>query len=256
MIDYDKNSCDSFQRLLSYFYVEQMAMLWCGISQTDFDEVLSECEYIRRGVPKHPYIGCLEPRAMAIMDAIEARQLAAGRDGSRHEINENDHIAPERRTVLLKDFKEWLIEFYPNEKPKLIFDDIERNIHAAITVEAYQALKADRDHLQLRINKAEEIYKDLKKKLDSLEVENSSLKDMVGNDVSSINSRAETTYLNIIGGLLDIMLGTSPSGKKLSVYENQSKVISALLSHHEGKPGISARTLDQKFSAANKSLKE
>ncbi|MBD2812265.1 protein kinase [Xenorhabdus sp. Vera] len=149
-----------------------------------------------------------------------------------------------------------MIGFYPNEKPKLIFDDIERNIHTSITVEAYQVLKADRDHLQVRINKAEEVYKGIKKKIDLLEGENSSLKNMVENSFSDINSRSETTYLNIIGGLLDIMLGTSPSGQKLSIYENQSKVISALLAYHEDKPGISARTLEQKFAEAKKSLKQ
>ncbi|MCP9270082.1 protein kinase [Xenorhabdus sp. XENO-1] len=256
MVNYDKESCDSFQRLLSYFYVEQMAMLWCGINPSDFNEVLAECEYIQRGVPKHPYIECLESRAMAIMDAIEAKQLAVGRDGRKHEITEYDHVAPERRTILLKDFKEWLIKFYPNEKPKLIFDDIERNIHTSITIEAYQVLKADRDHLQVRINKAEEVYKELKKKLDLLEGENASLKNMVDNNLLKLNDRSETTYLNIIGGLLDIMLKTSPSGQKLSVYDNQSSIISALLAYHDGKAGISARTLESKFASANKSIKK
>lgn len=255
MIDYDKESCASFQRLYSYYHVEQMAMLWCGIKPSDFDEVISECEYIKRAVPKHPYIGCLEHRAMAIMDGIEARQLAVGRDGSNHEINEHDHIAPERRTVLLKDFKEWLIKFYPNEKPKLIFDDIERNMHTSITVEAYQILRADRDHLQVRINNAEEVFKEQKKELELLKRENLALKNTNEQSLPNINSRAEKTYLNIIGGLLDVILGTSPSGKKLSVYNNQTSVIDALLARHEGKAGISERTLQEKFSDANKSLK-
>ncbi|MCG3464006.1 protein kinase [Xenorhabdus bovienii] len=254
MVNYDKENCNSFQRLFSYYFINEMAMLWCGINPSDFQEVLSECEYIRRGVPKHPYIGCLEPRAAVIMDAIDDKQLSVGRDGKGH-ITSDDHVAPERRTVLLKDFKEWLIKNYPNEKPKFIFDDIERNIHASITVEAYQVLKADRDHLQIRINNAESIYKDLKKKLDSLDGENLSLKKMVENSYQNINSRSETTYLNIIGGLLDIMLGTSPSGNALSVYDNQSSIISALLAYHEGKSGISARTLESKFSEAKKSIK-
>lgn len=66
--------------------------------------------------------------------------------------------------------------------------------------------------------------------------------------------RAETTYLNIIGGLVGLMLGKSPAGKALSIYESQAAIIEALEAHHEGKPGMSARTLQEKFAAAKRSL--
>lgn len=254
MIKYDKEHCEPFQKYFAYYTVEQMAMLWCGIEPNDFNEVLSECEYPRRAIPKHPYISCLEFRAAAVMDAIEAKELAVGRDGRCHAISD-DHVAPERRTVLLKDFKEWLINAFPNEKPKLIFDEIERNIHSAITVEAYQTLLADRDHLQVRINKAEEIFREQKKKIESLEGENASLRQMVDKVGGSVDQRSETTYLNIIGGLLSLMLGSSPAGVKQSVFANQGAIISAMLAHFEGMSGISVRTLEGKFSEANKSFK-
>ena len=66
--------------------------------------------------------------------------------------------------------------------------------------------------------------------------------------------RAETTYLNIIGAMLALMLGKSPAGKPQSVFDNQAAIIAALLGHHKGKPGISARTLEDKFAAAKRSL--
>jgi len=66
--------------------------------------------------------------------------------------------------------------------------------------------------------------------------------------------RAETTYQNIIGGLLGLMLGKTPAGKAQSVFESQSAIISALLAHHDGKPGISSRTLEEKFAEAKRSL--
>lgn len=67
--------------------------------------------------------------------------------------------------------------------------------------------------------------------------------------------RAETTYLNIIGALLDLMLGKSQGGQAHSIFNNQSAVIQSLLGYHEGKPGIAARTLEEKFAQANKSIK-
>ncbi|MGY0151615.1 protein kinase [Edwardsiella tarda] len=254
MVNYDKENCEPFQKYFSYYTVEQMAMLWCGIEPYDFNEVISECTYPCRAIPKHPYISCLEFRAAAIMDAIDAKELAVGRDGRGHAISD-DHVAPERRTVLLKDFKEWLVKTFPNEKPKLIFDEIERNAHSSITIEAYQTLLADRDHLKLRISKAEEVFREQKNKLDALEGENKSLRQMVERGVVS-DSRSERTYLNIIGGLLDLILGESPGGMKQSVFVSQSSVRDAMLAHHADKYGISSANLDKKFAEANRSIRE
>ena len=68
------------------------------------------------------------------------------------------------------------------------------------------------------------------------------------------DARAETTYQNIIGGLLDLMLGTSPGGKPQSMFKNQSAIIDALMAHHKDKPGISQRTLQEKFAASKRSI--
>ncbi|EMZ5628119.1 protein kinase [Enterobacter kobei] len=255
MVNYDKENCEPFQRYFAYYTVEQMAMLWCGIEPHDFSEVIGECTYPRRAIPQHPYISCLEFRAAAIMDSIEAKELAVGRDGRCHAISD-DHVAPERRTVLLKDFKEWLIKTFPNEKPKLIFDDIERNTHSSITVEVYQTLLADRDHLQVRINKAEEVFREQKRRIESLEGENASLKNMVEKGVGGMDGRSERSYLNVIGGLISIMLSKSPGGQRYSIFDNQSAIIQTLLGHYVGKYGISDTNLEKKFAEANRSIRE
>jgi len=252
-IKYDEENCDNFQQYFTYYYVEQMAMLWCGIEPTDFNEVISECEYAKRAIPKHPYIGCLEHRARAIMDAIDAKQLAVGRDGKTHSISD-DHIAPERRTILLKDFKEWLMSTFPSEKPKLIFDDMERKTHTSITTEAYLALVADRDHLKTRISNAENIYKKQIAEINKLKEENVKLNNLPTSE--SIGERLENTYLNIIGGLVNLMLSETPNGRKISVYNSQSDIINALVAHYPGKKGLSQRSLEGKFSQANLNLQK
>jgi len=56
----------------------------------------------------------------------------------------------------------------------------------------------------------------------------------------SISDRAEITYLNIIGAMLDLMLGRSPSGRRYSKFNTQE--------------GISERTLHEKFSRAKRAL--
>ena len=69
-----------------------------------------------------------------------------------------------------------------------------------------------------------------------------------------LGSRAETTYLNIIGALLHLILGKSPGGISHSVFKDQAAVIENLLATHPRTPGLSKRTLEEKFPAAKKSL--
>ena len=66
--------------------------------------------------------------------------------------------------------------------------------------------------------------------------------------------RSESTYLNIIGGLLTLLLGKSPAGTSYSSFDNVGAVVSALLAHHEGRPGISERTLWSKLAQARRHL--
>lgn len=70
-----------------------------------------------------------------------------------------------------------------------------------------------------------------------------------------IHPRSETTYLNIIGALVDVMLGKSPDGKVNPPFNCQAAIIFAMVERYNGKPGISQRTLEQKFADANRSLK-
>ncbi|HFV8576194.1 TPA: protein kinase, partial [Escherichia coli] len=130
-----------------------------------------------------------------------------------------------------------------------------QQLHAGITVEAYQTLQAENKRLNIRLDNAMKTFQQQKNEISELQGERDSLRRMVDNSVQNIDQRSETTYLNIIGGLLFLMLGRSPAGIKQSVFENQSSIISNLLGHFEGKPGMSSRTLEAKFAEANKSIK-
>ena len=68
------------------------------------------------------------------------------------------------------------------------------------------------------------------------------------------DERSETTYLKIIGSLVHLMLAKSPSGVKQSVYNSQTAIIEAILAHYPNAYGLKQRTLEEKFSAANKQL--
>jgi hypothetical protein len=68
--------------------------------------------------------------------------------------------------------------------------------------------------------------------------------------------RAETTYRNIIGGLLALLVGKSESGRPNSVFTTQSAIIEALRYRYPTKPGLSKRTLEDKLPEARKSLED
>ena len=71
-----------------------------------------------------------------------------------------------------------------------------------------------------------------------------------------ISARAETTYLHIIGALLDVMLGHGPSGQPYSRFKTQESIVSVMLAHHGQRLGISERTLHAKFAAARRQLSD
>jgi hypothetical protein len=64
----------------------------------------------------------------------------------------------------------------------------------------------------------------------------------------NLTPREETTYLNIIGGLLQQLTSSESC--------NQAKVQAELLEKYPQAPGMSKSNLDKKFAAANKSIKE
>ena len=74
------------------------------------------------------------------------------------------------------------------------------------------------------------------------------------NSNRKVSDRSETAYLHIIGAMLNLLLGHSPSGKPHSVFRSQSAIVDALIAYNKELSGVSKRTLDEKFAAAKRSL--
>jgi len=247
-MSYNTKSCNALQK--PYYSPVEAAIRWCGLIAHE-SMILASCANNPTVVPvsAFPQWPCLRANAEKILDALINGEVPKGRDG--RSVPSDEHVAPARLTVRHTDLRAWMATHYPDQKPDFLFDETERNTHSAINADAFRALQADRDALKARIEKAEEWAKSIIAERNALLGERDSLRAMV----DKVNTTTETTYLNIIGGLLSLMLGKSPKGEKLSVYESQSAIISAMLAYHEGKPGIAARTMEDKFAAANRSIK-
>lgn len=140
-------------------------------------------------------------------------------------------------TIRHVDLKQWMAKTYPDQKPGFLFDELEQQLHPAINLEMVQALL-----LQIKM---------LKTQL-SNRAQHRQPRPVDSNP--NLPPRAETTYLNIVGGLLTLLLGQSPSGVRYSSFNTLESVISALIAHHNGRPGITERTLWAKFAEAKRQL--
>ncbi len=80
-------------------------------------------------------------------------------------------------------------------------------------------------------------------------------------DSPNLSARAETSFLNMIGALLDVITTGIPSSEPTSSrigpaenFKTESRLISAIAHHYEGINGLSKRNLEKKFPAAKRSV--
>lgn len=183
-------------------------------------------------LPLWPLVGLNIDR---LYDAMRNGELHYGKAG----ITSNDPalLNVPQLTIRHVDLKRWMAKTYPDQKPDFLFDELEQQLHSAIDLTTVQALLLQVKTLKAQLNKRAEPHQP--KAADSK---------------PQLLSRAETTYLNIIGGLLTLLLGQSPSGVRYSSFNTLESVISALIAHHNGRPGITERTLWAKFAEAKRQL--
>lgn len=250
---YNNNDCEHLSAYHAYYPVPAAAMLWCRVPPNEVQEELDRISPHPqiRGVFTHPFIPCFEVRCRIIHDAIVNGALPSSRENGKVT---DDHIAPERRHVSREHLKAWIAKEHPADKPLFLFDEIERGTHSAINVDAFMALQADRDAARAALKKAAELNKETSEKMSALLGERDALAAVV-EKMKTTGAGRESTYMNIIGGLLGLMLGKSPAGKAQSVFENQGMVIAAMLGNYPGRPGISDSNLEKYFAEANRSIK-
>lgn len=184
-------------------------------------------------------------------DALVHFDLPYGRDG----ITSNDPAlldAPDL-TIRHVDLKAWMMRFYPEERPAFLFDAFERHLHPGVSLESVQVLITDREALKLQLADRVQAWDALYSQFQLLSQEHQARLEREKQS-GAPGSRSESTYLNIVGGLLTLLLGRSPGGVPYSSFETLDAVINALVAHYGEKPGISERTLWSKLSAARRHL--
>lgn len=160
-------------------------------------------------------------------------------------------------TVRHIDLKTWMIRYYPEQRPAFLFVEGERRLdqQTLAAMDVLQLLLAERDSLRTKVDFRERELAELRFKISAHPRGPRHVKNPQPSD-SSMSARAETTYLHIIGGLLDVMLGHAPSGQPYSRFKTQEAIVSVMLAQHGRRLGSSERTLHAKFAAARRQLAE
>lgn len=252
---WENDSCDTIRAYHAIYSVPQAAALWCGVPEKMLSEVLNEARQLggagkARAIWTHPDIPCLEPRSRAISLAIDNEDLPCGREDGEPT---DDYVAYERRHLLGRNLKEWILKEYPNDKPAFLFDEIERGAHTSISTDSYKAIKSENDGLKARLEKAIESYKIIREEKVNLENQLTKYRER-DNKSKTPGDRAETTYQHIIASLLYLISGKIPGVEKHPGVDNESQLIEIIETHFKGYAGLSKSNLARKLPEARKNL--
>ncbi|MDD2744316.1 MAG: hypothetical protein PHV02_18815 [Rhodocyclaceae bacterium] len=140
MGEYNEKSCNALEK--PFYRPVEAAIRWCGLIEHEA-KILTKLG--DDAIPKtsmFPQWPCLQANTEKILDATTNGDLPRGRDGQTVICNK-DQIARARLTVRHTDLREWMAKNYPDQKPAFLFDEIERNTHAAIDAKAFLALQVE-----------------------------------------------------------------------------------------------------------------
>ncbi|MFT0546110.1 hypothetical protein ACMHYO_07095 [Allopusillimonas ginsengisoli] len=234
-----------------YYRPIEAAIRWAGLLRHQ-QEILFAMSS-PRNLPRtldYPRWGELLLCMDRIYDAVINRELPYGKNGVT--LNDESLLDSTELTIRHIDLKRWVRTHYPELRPGFLFSRSERIVHPIITLEAGHAMLVEREALKAQLDQRrrqllalQALYEGLLKQAEAIPACTN----------GPISDRAETTYLNIIGGMLTLMLGTSPSGKAYSSFRTQEAVVSALVAHHHSVMGITERTLNGKFASARRRLR-
>lgn len=229
----------------------EASIRWAGLLR--YEQVILASISSPRDLPQSldcPRLEELRLYTERIYDGILNRDLPFGQNGIT--LNDAALLEDPDLTVRHTDLKCWMRTHYPEHRPSFLFCRSERIAHPVISLETGQAMLVERQALQSALEQARRQLHALQEQHEALLKQPSVIPACAQ---CPISDRAEVTYLNIIGGMLELMLGQSPSGTPYSSFRTQEAVVSALVAHHSGAMGIAERTLNGKFATARRRLR-
>lgn len=242
---------DSCNPLVKVFYRPiDAAIRWCNLMahESQILEATRDCSaMLSTTFPQWP---CLHANTEKILDAVRNHELPFGFFGVT--VAPGTPIDCRMLTIRHTDLKWWMFHHYPDQRPTFLFG-ISPAEKEQISFGTYLTLRADRDALEVELKASHSALRELLGELKAIGLERESLRTLTKAH-GKLSERSEAGYQHVIGALLATLLGSSPAGKPNSVFDSQAAIVDSITAHYEGTPGLSKRSLDEKFAAARRSL--
>jgi len=229
-----------------YYRPIDAAIRWAGLYRFRDDLIMTVRSGRLSATQDCPRCSELRLYTDRIYDAIFHGELPYGLNGIT--MNDKSLWDSPDLTVRHVDLKRWMLRTYPEQRPAFLFSRHERIAHPVITLEAGHALLVEREALKSQLEQCRHQLHQLQEQQKKQGSPNLTCA------LCPLSDRAETTYLNIIGAMLALMLGRTPSGAPYSSFNSQEAIIGTLIAHHDKLMGITERTLQAKFAQARRKL--
>ncbi|AZE99527.1 hypothetical protein C4J95_2065 [Pseudomonas orientalis] len=146
--------------------------------------------------------------------------------------------------------KAWMQHHYPADKPNFLYGPAERR---GLTWKALQEMSANHAALKVQLDMCAEKAAQLKERNTLLKRALAEVRRLPPPG-EVLSDRGRSALLNIIGGLLTTLRGSSPGGQRYSQFDSDAAIIQTVMTYHGGRVGITERTMQKHFAAARRSL--
>jgi len=167
MDSYNAKSCSALEK--PFYRPVEAALRWCNLLNLEHPILAATGALVLPPAHAFPQYPCLRLNAEKIFDAIENGELPHGRNGRT--VATSEHVAADKLTVRHTDLKAWMAKHCPDQKPKFLFDEIERNTHAMYNAETFHALQAEKDAAKATIEVARQWAEKKVEELNSVRAE-------------------------------------------------------------------------------------
>jgi hypothetical protein len=223
----------------------EAAIRWSELTRDEEREVLALAN--RTDVAQRPEVQLNLDR---ILDAISNSELPATTNGGApvdQVLSDLEDLSQVR--IRHVDLRAWMTRYYPEHRPTFLFGSLEETLKASVPLDAVNALLIEREALRALVERNGEELRTLR---DRRAAAAAALRST--NPATELGMRAEATYLHILGSMLSLMLGETPTGQRYSRFRSQESIITAMVAADGKLLGISERTLEKKFAAARRAV--
>ncbi|WP_339420322.1 MULTISPECIES: hypothetical protein [unclassified Pseudomonas] len=240
-----------FNPIAKLFYRPiEAAIRWCDL--IDYEAQILEVAFgcpgrLLNAFPQWP---CLLANVEKILDAVRNEELPYGALGVT--VRPGTPVEHRLLTIRHSDFKMWMYHYHPDQRPSFLFNQ-SALVHESTYYNTYSILQADRDALQVQLKNTEARLQEVINELKAAGLERDYLR-MLAENKQQLSDQSRSSYLNVIGALVDLILGSTKTGRKHSIFESQASIVDWVTSHHEGIKGLSKRSLDEKFAAGRRAI--